>query len=241
MLSHLNFVYLLQSEVTAPPVEFCPIAIEDPILPLPTPTTVPTVASTVITTNNTTPMTQPSSAPMSAPVVGEKICACQPQAFTLVLDLGGHCDINDIEGEQGIDETVCVILDEKKFSISGRSPAFISVVRISEFDKTLKDVIAQTSFKGNFTSGDTFDYQGFVANATVVPSLLLVELLGVDTDGKELLNTWVIGFTNECDVYPVLSVGQQLAWTIIVRSCFGTRRVCWHSPKIYRNLSNHRP
>jgi hypothetical protein len=156
-------------------------------------------------------------------VVGKDICACQPAAFTLSLDLGGTCDSNDFNGKPGIEETVCAILDEND-KLTERVPVSISKVQITEFDQTVENIKAQKTYnERNYTTGDAFEFTGFLADAgaitdaVAVPGSLLVELSGVDKDGNLVDNSWVIDFKNGCDVFPVIAAGQRLGWAVFVR------------------------
>lgn len=169
--------------------------------------------------------TAPTPAPAPLQVVGKDICACQPATFTLTLDLGGSCDANDVDGTAGVEETVCAVLDEND-KLTERVPVLINKVQITEFDQTFNNIKAQRTFNdGNYTTGDAFEFTGFLADAGAiteavsVPGSLLVELSGVDKDGNLVDNSWVIDFKNGCDDFPVIAAGQRLGWTVFVRVC----------------------
>jgi hypothetical protein len=188
--------------VVAPPEAFCPVSVEPP--------------------------------PAPSPVVGRDICACHPATFTVALDLSGNCDTDDFEGKPGIGESVCAVLDEKD-TPSDRVPVTIKTVQFTEFDQTFDQILTQKTFdEGNYTTGDVFEFAGFLAgNGTVteavsVPGSVLVELSGVDADGNLVDNSWVLDFTNECGVFPVMTPGQRLAWIVVVRVCWSVCFFfCW--------------
>lgn len=170
------------------------------------------------------PLGAPTEAPVAAlPVIGEDVCACQPQSFTLSLNLDGDCVLDDITGSAGVDEVVCAILDTNDIPVFDVTPVAVTMVMITELDQTLDNPIAQQVFEGNFTTGDVFEFQGFVANGGVVDSVpglpggLLLTIQGVDADGNVVDNTWVIDFSTSCGVSGVITVGQQVGWAVFVR------------------------
>lgn len=159
----------------------------------------------------------------TVPVIGQDVCACQPQSFTLSLNLDGECPSDTFSSAVGIDEVVCRVLDANDIPLTDAIPASVSTVIITEYDQTLDTIIDQEVYEGNFTSGDVFEFNGFVPDGGVVDSItglpggILVTLSGFDADGNVVDNSFVIDFSTDCGISGVIPDGQQVGWVIFVR------------------------
>lgn len=182
--------------MVAPPAAFCPAA-PDSIVP-----------STV-----------PSSIPSLAPVTSDK-CLCQPNQISFVLDFGLECDESSIRtGDPGIEEVECQVASPNRTSFDP-TPVTLDSVFIWEVDQNL-NLINLVNFTDSFSSGDTITYDSFVTTdefigGGIIPKGLSVRLNGVNGDGEEVSNFFVILYTNECTIYPVLEDGEQIGWTKLV-------------------------
>lgn len=159
-------------------------------------------------------------------VIGTDLCACQPSSFDFKLNFGLGCDNSTVQGD-GIEETACIIdpvLDDPV-------PVSASRMEILELDQGLQIIqSATTVLNGTYSNGDTVSFtSSIIDNDSSVeitapeelPRGLLVAVTGENADGKELVNTWVLLYTNDCDIYPVINNGMQIGWTVFVS--FG----CW--------------
>jgi hypothetical protein len=151
---------------------------------------------------------------------GQTICACQPSRFTMTLNLDAKCENSTIlSGAPGIYDAACSTLGPFSNSV----PIGVSKVEISELDQSLKSV-GTTVFNGTFKSGDSFRYSSVIATSRddlisdpmARPRGLQVEVNGIDSNNVSIVDKWVVLFTNDCSISPVLSVGQQIGWTTFV-------------------------
>jgi hypothetical protein len=84
-------------------------------------------------------------------------------------------------------------------------------------DQNLQD-FNPVIFQGEYENGFTFEYTSAIAGGvTVPPQGIKMIITGTNLDGVELVNTWLILFTNDCAIYPVLTSGTQIGWTKLVR------------------------
>ena len=182
--------------MTGPPAEFCP-AFTPP-------------ASDV-----------PSSIPSSSPT-RDDVCNCQPGTLTLTIDYALTCDDRTIlNGDPGIDEVECLLFSQEDPMVSDPVPVKVNSISIFELDAKF-DIIKTTNITTPFQSGDTITYESFavaetdVVSSGLVPRGLQVTLTGFNAAGNDLTNSYVILYTNECDIYPVLTDGSTIGWTSIV-------------------------
>jgi len=146
--------------------------------------------------------------------IGTDICACQPSSYDIVLDFDLGCDNTNVQGP-GIEETACIV-----------DPPIVeaSQIQIAELDQGL-EVIEESKviLTDTFLNGDKVTYKSIIADdagsltPSSIPGGLQISVTGVNADGTELTNAWVVLFTNDCDSFPVIESGMQIGWTIFVR------------------------
>jgi hypothetical protein len=182
--------------VIAPPVDFCP--------------------AVVLPESNV-----PSNVPSLSPSASEK-CNCQPGVVTFTFDFTLQCsDRNILTGDPGIEEAECLMFGESGMEPTDPFPVSIEQVSIVEVAQNL-DTIKSTDINGTFLSGDTLTYETFAVTDTAlvlngqVPHGMIITLNGFNAGGEAITNSYVILFTNECGVYPVLSAGSTIGWTTLV-------------------------
>lgn len=179
--------FKLQTELVGPPVEFCPAASESIV---------------------------PSSVPSLAPVTADT-CICQPNQISFVLDFALTCDDRTIlTGDPGIKEAECLIFPDGVDPI----PVSVESVHIFETDQDL-NLINQLNINETLSSGGTIVYNSFASINSpeeIIPTGITVQLNGINANGESITNSFVILYTNECDVYPVLTNGDQIGWTKLV-------------------------
>ena len=79
--------------------------------------------------------------------------------------------------------------------------------------------------------GSTFVYSSILErdpnlNEGNITGGLQAIIEGVNAQQTEIINTWIIGFTNECDVFPIFSVGDAIGWLEIIDFSFPTNQYC---------------
>jgi hypothetical protein len=157
-------------------------------------------------------------------------CACQPQKYEFTLDFAITCS-NSLTVGPGIDQVGCVVepIDE-----GDQIPVNVTSIEIAEVDQKLQD-LNPVIFEGEYENGFAFEYTSAIAGGvTVPPKGIKMIITGTNLDGVELVNTWLILFTNDCENYPVLTDGSQIGWTVLVSLmllllCFGYRYLSYIS------------
>ena len=163
---------------------------------------------------------------MQAQEIGvDIICACQPAVYAFTLDFDLMCADLNVAGP-GISDQACLVEARGIDTEDGADlrPIAVNSIQIFELDQNLQ-VSAQTPLAGNFLSGSTFTYTSVVATA---PDMLTPETLprgiqlvftGTNASDQAIVNTFIILYTNDCGIYPVLQKGQVAGWTVFVSTC----------------------
>jgi hypothetical protein len=193
----------LQTTVAGPPAEFCPAFVPETVVP------------------SSVPSSAVSDVPSDSPSTGEK-CICQPFGITFTLDFSIDCTERSIfTGDPGISEVGCLT---SPMGVD-LTPISVETVTIVEVDQNL-DVIKMVNFTETLSSGDSINYESFAASndfasGGIVPRAVTVILNGLNAAGDNITNSFVIVYTNDCNVYPALVDGDQIGWTTLV-SVFAT-------------------
>jgi hypothetical protein len=121
-------------------------------------------------------------------------------------------------GQPGLNETGCLV-DRG----DDRVPVSLTSVLIADLDQDLQSIIAGQ--EANLTSTDTIVYDAFTKTAdagavdpTKIPRGVAVIMKGVNAAGANVQMSIAIIFTQECDIYPIVSAGDSVGWLVIV-SC----------------------
>ena len=150
-------------------------------------------------------------------------CVCQPGEIEFTLNFALGCDNRTIlPGLPGIEDAVCVVTNTGGSTMFDNVPISVSTITVNEIDINLNP-LRMENFTGTFLSGDTFTYEAFsvsdtdsVANGTI-PYGLQVAITGLNDDDEEIINNFVILFTNDCTIYPVLDTDSTIGWATLVR------------------------
>lgn len=169
--------------------------------------------------------------------VGVTLCACNPAVYTFELVFDAVCDDTNVEG-LGIENSDCFVSPAGiEQEIETFRPVSVTGVDILELDQTLVPFAFQP-IRGAFRDGDTFTYTSVTATDPNLPLERLpggfqMNILGTNELDQDIQNVWIITFTNECGIFPIFTVGEQIGWTRLVditlpenQYCPGTR--FWH-------------
>ena len=134
------------------------------------------------------------------------------------------CEETSVEGP-GINETACLteIRGQDEVPDEELVPISVQNVQIFELDQNLK-VVAQTVREGSFVNGSNFTYTSIIStmtaslNPTSLPRGLQLVITGLNRNEETVVNTYIILYTNDCGIFPILTEGQTAGWTIFVRS-----------------------
>ena len=161
---------------------------------------------------------------VSAQLIGTDICGCQPAFYTFTFDFGLKCTDNTVAGP-GINETACLteIRGQEEVPDDELVPISVQNVQIFELDQRLQ-VVAQTVRPGVFVSGSNFTYTSIISTMTdtlnplSLPRGLQLVITGLNSNEETVVNTYIILYTNDCGIFPILTEGQTYGWTIFVRA-----------------------
>ena len=154
----------------------------------------------------------------SSAQLGVTACACSPSAYLLRLNVGLPCSDGTLAmGDAGIADIECVTNPEFTGSPSDLN---ITSVTFLELDQNLQ-LLTSSTVTDNLKNGDTVEFASFTANpdqvtTTKLPSTIEVGIMATDKDMNSILTNWVVSFSNACDAYPVISVGDTIGWTEFV-------------------------
>jgi len=158
----------------------------------------------------------------SAQRIGIDICACQPAAYTFTFNFSLGCaDTSIIPFQNGIGNVSCTVAPELDDNITDFSPALVTRAEVYELDQQ-KDVIGFSPVQGPFFDSQSFRYVSVIAGQTnntnplFIPSAIQLSIYAINFEEQAMVNFWVIEFTNECNIYPVILEGETIGWTILV-------------------------
>jgi hypothetical protein len=155
-------------------------------------------------------------------LIGTNICGCQPATYTFTFDFTKSCPDSNVEGP-GINATACLaeVRGEEEVPDEDLVPVTVSTVQIFELDQNLQ-VFSQTVRTGDFVSGSNFTYTSIISTITDLSNLaslprgLQVVITGINNKEQSVVQTYIITYTNDCGVFPILREGQIEGWTIFV-------------------------
>lgn len=155
---------------------------------------------------------------------GVSYCACQPSVYTFTFNFSSFCDIASIEGP-GVLDADCF---ERGIGLGSENtndtvPIQITSVSVAELNKNLA-VLEQTSYIEDFRDGDSFTYTSILSTPEsitgltpdTIPGGIQLDLVGINQLEQPITNVWIILFDTVCGIFPILQVGDQIGWTILV-------------------------
>ena len=149
-------------------------------------------------------------------------CACSPSTYTFKLNLAQTCPPIEVgigEERPGLLATFCQISplgDGNETLTPPYIPAIVTNVQVIELGQAF-EVINQKDEVD--IEDDSFSYTSVSADASYtgsIPKVIQVNIFANDAEGVEIVNFFAISFTNDCNTYPVLEVGNTAGWTEIV-------------------------
>ena len=153
--------------------------------------------------------------------IGVDICACSPSTFTFTFDFNLTCPPVNVTVGNGVSKTSCLIKPFGNSSVTDLIPVSVQSIGILEIGQDLR-ILVQEDLTGNYVDGDSFNYTSISANPSDIkgpndiPRAIQINLVGVNKNDEPIINFYVITFTNDCQSYPALTVGESAGWTIFV-------------------------
>ena len=150
----------------------------------------------------------------------DSICGCSASTYAFSLDFALSCPPTNITTGQGISSVSCLI-SPFGAPTNKLAPVVVDSVSIIELDQ-FNSVLVEERIDGELVDGDSFEYSSIINNQEKmmsiqnIPKALQLTLRGRNEDGVILMNVFVITFTNECGVTPLIQAGESAGWTIFV-------------------------
>ena len=148
-------------------------------------------------------------------------------------DVASQCAVYDCtttfsttEGT-GVQSTSCLLSPFSDPDTTDLVPVEITSIDIVELGQDVS-VLVRDSITGRFSDGDSFVYESIintpadVNGANDIPRVLQMNIVGLNQLNEEIINVFIITYSNTCGDYPVLFEGQTIGWTILVGST-----PCW--------------
>ncbi|KAG7354327.1 filamentous hemagglutinin family domain containing protein [Nitzschia inconspicua] len=150
--------------------------------------------------------------------IDDGVCGCSPQTFTFNLDFSLTCPPTNITSGGGVAAVSCIV---SPFGASSDdlTPIVVESVSVLELDQS-NSVLVEERIVGNLLDGDTFTYTSVIDNTESITSLeqipkaIQLNLNGRNMDGVVLLNVFIITYSNECGVIPVIRDEYSAGWVI---------------------------
>ena len=164
-------------------------------------------------------------------IIGTDICICSPSTYEFTLDFTLTCPPPTNNVATGIDngsieETSCFITQEIAGTITDFTPVEVDTIEILELDQEFVQIGSSTEYGGPtnppFLNGDTISYT--TKSATTMPVTIdeeipkAIQLLmrGRNVLNQPIQNVYLITFSNDCNAYPTLDIGESIGWTVFV-------------------------
>ena len=186
-------------------------------LPTDYPSTVPSDFPTSIPSTFPTVSAHPSETPSGQP--SRIVCGCQPAQWEMKIDYSLGCPQNVLPSP-GIEDQDCEV---SNLAIPAADPndfTFSGTVNVVLFEAQGNIRLNPRSFP-NIADGETITYQSILNEPENVtdqnlPQAFLASINGFNAAGDRLRAAWLYRFTNECDVFPVISGGEVQAVALVV-------------------------
>jgi len=161
------------------------------------------------------------------------VCACSPSEYEFSFNFTSTCPPVNVTINQAVSGTTCFISafeqgrnqsnpqDPRWNESMSLVPTEISNIDILELGQHL-EVIGTRSLLGPFVHGDQVQFQSIIGqeheNQTmIIPRAIQANIFATNQDGENLVNVFLILFSNDCDAYPSIVAGQSLGWLSIDR------------------------
>ena len=191
---------------------------------------------TIVTT--TPPVATYQGQGIGEPILGTTICSCSPSTYEFTLDFTLSCDPITVPVGSNINNgisSIACFLQSNELNDNGVPagdvtdfvPVVVDDIQIIEVNQNLIPM-QQTTFGGgtDFLSGDTLTYTtksatpGEITNVGDVLLSIQFTIEGRNVLNEKIKNVYVVSFTNDCNAFPTLEVGQSIGWTRFVSFLF---------------------
>jgi hypothetical protein len=149
----------------------------------------------------------------------QTLCACTPSVYQFRLNFTLTCDDTSFALSQSITDIQCTTTPDVLLDTTTAEAYNIQFVELDQNRLVLKTTTVGTP-QGN---GAIVTYESYISAPEPgderVPGSLQVGITARDATTSTVFQQWVLQYSNSCDgaTYPVVSEGQQIGWTIVVR------------------------
>lgn len=163
-----------------------------------------------------------SSSSMVLAQIGVDICACSPSTYTFTFDFSLTClPVNITTNDDGaIQDISCLVSPFGDPAVTDLVPVAVQTIDILELGQDLR-VLNTENIAGDFKDGDDFTYTSIADDPNNIPTTmdfpraLQLNIVGMNSNKDQIINVYIITFTNNCGAYPVLQEGDSAGWTIV--------------------------
>lgn len=163
--------------------------------------------------------------PSALAQVGTATCACYPSTYTFTFNLDHVCSDTDIKVGPGISGITCdTVGTTPGETVVDFIPVAITNGQIIELDQNISPLLI-TDYKPNngigYRTGDSIFYTSLVAtdpnlSELGIPSGFQIVLNAQNQLGQFITQFVTILWTNECQTFPALNIGDNIGWTTVV-------------------------
>lgn len=157
--------------------------------------------------------------------IGVDICACSPSVYTFELSFLLNCSMQTVKDNPGVEDAECRVSGLRpEDNVTDLIPVKVSTVEILELGED-QQVIQSGFYDQGYFDLATISYTSITGrpdalNLTVdqIPRGLQLNIIGQNANEEDILNYWIVLFTNQCNAFPVFEIGDMIGWTVIVRT-----------------------
>ena len=114
----------------------------------------------------------------------------------------------------------CEIEPAGNAPVTNLVPTVLSNVQFATASRMFDAGTRNDTVAGNVAPGETFEFCFDTTDLITGDPFLITNwglfLFGINAQGDVLVNGVFVVFTNECDVFPVITAGDQLGWLSVV-------------------------
>ena len=155
---------------------------------------------------------------MGQALVGIDICGCQPAVYEITLDFSISCEDGTItDATDGITDSSCLVASTNEQTTASSDLSFVRVSTIEILELKDFNPIAQTQYIDGYTTGSQIMYTSILAtlqtdnvDSSRIPNGIQFNLNGENSLGQFISEQVIITFDNDCGVFPLLFVQDQI-------------------------------
>jgi hypothetical protein len=160
----------------------------------------------------------------SSQTIGVDICACSPSVYTFELSFLLNCSMETVKDNPGVKDAECRVSGLRpEDNVTDLVPVKVSTVEILELGAE-QQVIQSGFYDQGYFDLATISYTSITGNPDAlnltvdqIPRGLQINIIGQNANEEDILNYWIVLFTNQCNAFPVFEIGDMIGWTVIVR------------------------